>query len=28
MVQVEVDVADGVPGGLGAWVILELFQGD
>ena len=28
MVQVEVDVADGVPGGLGAWVTLELFQGD
>ena len=29
MVQLKADVADGVPGGLGAcWVTLGLFQGD
>ena len=28
MVQVEVDVVDGVPGGLRAQVTLELYQGD
>ena len=28
MVEVEADVADGVPGGLRAWATLELFKGD
>ena len=28
MVQLETDVADGLPGRLGAWVTLELFQSD